>query len=182
MNSPIAQAFRDAKKTGHIDPDMVRAFEKRIAKNTTYLKSDGVNDHFCVGVLLVDRVMQKVFLGHHIKSDHWLGAGGHMEPGETPLQTAIRETKEELGLDLTDFKLYNLTHFDDVNRDLCREHYDFYFYHEFDSHQDVKADPSEFHSATWFRFDEVLTKKLLPRYRATVRRLLESFGYSEVEE
>lgn len=182
MTSPIARAYDDAKKTVQIDPDMARAFEKRIAKNTTYLKHDGVDDHFCVSVLLVDLVKQRVFLGHHIKSDHWLGAGGHMEPGETPLLTAIRETKEELGLDLADFKLYNLTHFDDVNRNLCREHFDFFFYHEFDSGHDVKADPSEFHTATWIPFEKVLSKKLMPRYRSAIQKLLESFGYSAVEE
>ncbi len=179
MTSPIPRAFQDAKKTVQIDPDMARAFEKRIAKNTTYLKHDGVDDHFCVGVLLVDREQQKVFLGHHIKSDHWLGAGGHMEPDETPLLTAIRETKEELGLNLADFKLYNLTHFDDVNRNLCREHYDFFFYHEYDSRRGVKADPSEFHTATWIPFNKVLSKKLMPRYRSAIQKLLESFGYSE---
>lgn len=182
MNSPIARAFDDAKKTVQIDPDMALAFEKRISKNATYLKHDGVDDHFCVGVLLVDRAKQRVFLGHHIKSDHWLGAGGHMEPGETPLQTAIRETKEELGLDLAKFELYNLTYFDDVHRHLCREHYDFFFYHEFDSDQEVKADPSEFHTATWVPFDTVLSKKLMPRYRTAIQQLLASFGYSEAEE
>ena len=30
----------------------------------------------------------------------WLGVGGHVEEGETPLEAVIRETKEETGLDL----------------------------------------------------------------------------------
>ena len=30
----------------------------------------------------------------------WLGVGGHVEAGETPYQSIVRETKEETGLDL----------------------------------------------------------------------------------
>ena len=30
----------------------------------------------------------------------WFGIGGHIEPDEDPVQTAIREAKEEVGLDI----------------------------------------------------------------------------------
>ena len=34
--------------------------------------------------------------------DKWIGIGGHIEPGESPLECVLRETFEETGLTLTD--------------------------------------------------------------------------------
>lgn len=38
--------------------------------------------------------------------NHWDLIGGHVEDGETPEEALIREFKEELGLDLPDYKFY----------------------------------------------------------------------------
>lgn len=38
--------------------------------------------------------------------DHWDLIGGHVEEGETPEQALVREVKEELGMDLKDYKFY----------------------------------------------------------------------------
>ena len=38
--------------------------------------------------------------------DHWDFFGGHVEEGETPEETLIREVKEELGFELTDWKFF----------------------------------------------------------------------------
>lgn len=42
----------------------------------------------------------KVLLRKHEKYGIWLGPGGHIEPEEDPNQAAIREAKEEIGLDI----------------------------------------------------------------------------------
>lgn len=42
----------------------------------------------------------KVLLRRHEKYDIWLGVGGHVELDEDPNQAAIREVKEEVGLDV----------------------------------------------------------------------------------
>ncbi len=40
-----------------------------------------------------------------VYKDTWIVPGGGVEPGETFLQAAIRETQEEVGIDVTDFRI-----------------------------------------------------------------------------
>ncbi|HEY2952668.1 MAG TPA: NUDIX domain-containing protein [Verrucomicrobiae bacterium] len=42
----------------------------------------------------------KVLLVHHRKLDHWLPLGGHIELDEDPEQAALREAREESGLEV----------------------------------------------------------------------------------
>lgn len=51
----------------------------------------------------------KVLLIHHRKLLKWLPPGGHLEPNELPSEAAIREAKEETGLDVRLVSQDNLT-------------------------------------------------------------------------
>ncbi|MBP9711849.1 MAG: NUDIX domain-containing protein [Candidatus Pacebacteria bacterium] len=53
---------------------------------------------FCVEVFIVHK--NKVLLRMHDKFKYWLSIGGHIELNEDPNQAAIREIKEEVGLDV----------------------------------------------------------------------------------
>ena len=53
---------------------------------------------FTVEVLIVHK--NKVLLRRHDKYNKWLSVGGHIELDENPVQAAIREVKEEVGLDI----------------------------------------------------------------------------------
>lgn len=42
----------------------------------------------------------RVLLVHHRKLDLWLYPGGHLDPDETPAEAAVREVREETGVDV----------------------------------------------------------------------------------
>ena len=54
--------------------------------------------HLVSYFLLVDRSAGSVLLCDHRLSGLWLPTGGHVEPGEHPLDTVRREAVEELGV------------------------------------------------------------------------------------
>ncbi|OGC84648.1 hypothetical protein A3F55_03200 [Candidatus Adlerbacteria bacterium RIFCSPHIGHO2_12_FULL_53_18] len=54
---------------------------------------------FTASVLIVHK--NKVLLRKHEKYNIWLGPGGHIELNEDPNETAVKEAKEEVGLDVT---------------------------------------------------------------------------------
>jgi 8-oxo-dGTP pyrophosphatase MutT (NUDIX family) len=53
---------------------------------------------FTVAIFVVQD--SRVLLIHHRKLDKWLPLGGHIELEEDPEQAALRETREESGLDV----------------------------------------------------------------------------------
>lgn len=61
--------------------------------------------HFCASVwITTDSSPQKMLLVHHKKLGRWLQPGGHIEKFENPVESAIREIKEETGIDLSFLK------------------------------------------------------------------------------
>src|ERR1700733_14364171 len=53
---------------------------------------------FCSEVFIVHK--NKVLLRMHDKLSIWLSVGGHIELNEDPLEAAIREVREEVGLEI----------------------------------------------------------------------------------
>lgn len=58
--------------------------------------------------LMLHRVKKKKDINH----DKWIGVGGGFEYGESPEECAIRETFEETGLTLTDYRFRGIVTFD----------------------------------------------------------------------
>lgn len=58
--------------------------------------------------LMLHRVKKKNDINH----DKWIGVGGGFEHGESPEECALRETREETGLTLTNFRFRGIVTFD----------------------------------------------------------------------
>lgn len=57
-----------------------------------------VPGHVTASCFIVDRSSRRVLLHHHRRLGRWLQMGGHIEEGETTMQAALREAREESGL------------------------------------------------------------------------------------
>lgn len=55
--------------------------------------------HLVSYFVVLDDVRGQLLLVAHRKAGLWLPAGGHVEPGEEPWATVVRECREELGID-----------------------------------------------------------------------------------
>lgn len=61
--------------------------------------------HFTASVLITsEEFPKKIILVHHKKTGMWMQPGGHIENFENPIEAAIREVREETGLDISFIK------------------------------------------------------------------------------
>lgn len=130
--------------------------------------------HLVVYCLLVD-AGGEVLLTDHRKSGLWLPAGGHVEPGETPAQTARRETHEELGVDREPPPPFFLS----VARTVPvagRQHTDVSLWYRLDAGraEPLTPDPREFRGVRWWSLDELRRadrRRFDPHFRRAMVKL-----------
>ena len=71
----------------------------------------------CSIIFINDKEQVLLFLRDDIPEipfpNMWDVPGGHLEPGETPEKCIVREMREEMDLQLKDFKLFSVQEFDD---------------------------------------------------------------------
>jgi len=57
-----------------------------------------MNRSFCAAAYVINPIDKKILLVFHSKFSRWVQPGGHIEEGEIPEETAIREVYEETGI------------------------------------------------------------------------------------
>ena len=98
-----------------------------------------------------------ILLVDHLNAELWLPTGGHVEPGEHPKTTALREAKEELGIEgefLYDGPLF-LTVTETIGK--TAGHTDVSIWYVLRGHRDAEIvfDATEFQTIRWFDKDDV---------------------------
>lgn len=132
---------------------------------------------------------KKVLLVHHKKYDKWIQPGGHIEKFENPIEAAIREVKEETGLDIGFIEKYLEQTEDEVTKflntpDFFLEqkipvykdqpehfHLDFQYVIEIDE-QVLKHNISESHGIGWFTKEEAFKLQIHENTRVIFKKLL----------
>ena len=79
-----------------IDKEVMLDF---IENNSDYLERTNKVAHMSSSAIVVNKQMDKVLFAHHNIYNSWGWVGGHNDGDDNPLRVAIRETKEETGLE-----------------------------------------------------------------------------------
>lgn len=113
--------------------------------------------HLVSYFVLLDSAQRRLLLVEHRLAGLWLPPGGHVEPGEHPVATVLREATEELGIAarlLSPGPLF-LTWTPTVGEN---SHIDvsLWFLLEGDSNRELAWDRREFASVRWWSPEEIL--------------------------
>lgn len=128
--------------------------------------------HFTATVYIFQE--DKILLLHHKKHNKWMAPGGHVEPNETPPETARREALEETGVEIefiTQENIwFNYPHAHSIERPYhvlletlpaygqtpAHQHIDFFYV----ARPKAMHAAKETHNMRWFTLQEV--QKLVP--------------------
>lgn len=146
-----------------------------------------ITRHFTATVFIVYN--NKVLLIEHKKAKVWIGPGGHIDRDELPHEAAIREAKEEVGLDIELYsKNKNLTKYGDGSFNIHNgEIINVHNVNEFHQHIDfefiaitntdkVVPGPGESQTWQWFTKEEIENLNLRPNIKYMCLKALETLS------
>ncbi len=114
--------------------------------------------HLCVYFALLDDARRSALLVDHVKAGLWLFPGGHVDEGEDPRSTVLREAAEELRIDgefhprfgeAPLFLTVTKTRGEHSHTDVS-----FWFVLAADQDMLIEADPREANEVRWFALDD----------------------------
>lgn len=169
----IKNIIHALSQKGKISNHVINVFLKRIGQGNI-LRDENPYDHFCSFIVPIDKKVNKIFLGHHIKANDWIPPGGHIEKDETPSGAAVREAQEELGIIISekDLELFTLDWLDvSAPNKICKIHWHIWYLFK-TRETDYAYDKKEFYDAGWFSPSEALEKIRIEKYKTIISQLL----------
>lgn len=150
------------KNYTHKNPKENSAFEM-----LSFLKTDGCflkdnyDGHFTGSAWIVSPDKEEILMTHHKKLEMWLQLGGHADGENDLLKVALREAKEESGIQY--FKILSNEIFDldihDIPKHMnepSHKHYDIRFLLEADHISSKITISDESYDVAWIPIDEVI--------------------------
>ena len=147
-----AQAYPEEK----VPHDMLKFLDDE----TGYFLRNSYNGHFTGSAWIVSPDRSKILMTHHKKLGKWIQLGGHADGENDLLKVALREAKEESGIQ--QFKVLSKKIFDlDIhaipqhNFEPGHLHYDIRFLFEADPTGEAVIISDESHDVTWIPLEDV---------------------------
>jgi len=118
-------------------------------------KPDIPNRHLVSYFVVVDG--EYILLVDHINAELWLPTGGHVEPGENPRTTVVREAREELTIDAVFFKEKPVMISNTTTVGRTSGHVDVSLWYAIKGNRStvMDFDTTEFHRVKWFHKDDI---------------------------
>lgn len=115
----------------------------------------------------------KVLLVYEKNRNFWGFPKGHMEEGESEIQTALREVKEEVGLDvkIDVNKKYTLNYI--INNEIDKTSI---FYIANPINENIVMQESEIENIKWCNFDEALNTLTFDNWKEMFKTVIRDFG------
>ncbi len=119
-----------------------------------------------------------VLLVDHINAGLWLPTGGHVEPGEHPRTTALREAEEELSIQGEFLFEEPLLITSTVTIGKTAGHIDVSIWYALkgDRSKDILYDPAEFYGVRWFHRDSIPLHRTDPEMKRFLTKLYTAAG------
>ncbi len=128
-----------------------------------------------VGVFIFNPAGELLLLKSHKWPGHYTIPGGHVELGERIEETAIREAKEETGLDVYDLEFINFQEFIYDPSFWKPKHFIFFDYACKTDSMDIKLN-DEAEEYIWVRLEDAIHLPLDTYTRVSVDKLIERGG------
>lgn len=130
--------------------------------------------HLVAYFVVLDVANRQLLLTDHKDAGLWLPSGGHVEPGEHPHDTVVREAREELGI-VADF-VWPAPIFLTVTQTQGRSagHTDVSLWYVLHGNEKVQfaPDSGEFHGVAWFALDDLPQERVEPHLERFANKLM----------
>lgn len=167
----------DDVERGHL-ASITRLLE---SSSAPFSRHSFVPGHITASAFVVDLAGTRLLLHHHRRLDRWLQMGGHVDEGEHVVDAALREAREESGLD--ELALTAPAPFDlDVHAipaakgEPVHLHFDIRYIVRASRPDAIRIAPDESNALRWFTFDEAIAAMASPESQRAIAKIRQKAG------